>query len=129
MINDVHKAHYVLMNIECGKDALDELDETFFTNLSGISAGGRDVTFADSQGLGTITNDDAATLSIDDVTQAETDAGTTAFTFTVTLDAEVDTGVSFDFATANGTTNPATTNNSACSRYIPNHSPFRSSRK
>ncbi|WP_166831721.1 Calx-beta domain-containing protein [Thalassoroseus pseudoceratinae] len=76
-----------------------ELDESFFVNLSSIVAGGRDVTFADSQGLGTIPNDDAATISIDDVTELETD-GTTMFTFTVTLDAEVDTAVSFDFATA-----------------------------
>jgi small subunit ribosomal protein S6 len=28
-INKVHKAHYVLMNIECGKPALDELTASF----------------------------------------------------------------------------------------------------
>lgn len=31
-INKVHKAHYVLMNIECNKDAIDELTKTFRFN-------------------------------------------------------------------------------------------------
>lgn len=31
-INDVHKAHYVLMNIECNQDALDELNNALKFN-------------------------------------------------------------------------------------------------
>ncbi|MDH5445238.1 MAG: 30S ribosomal protein S6 [Gammaproteobacteria bacterium] len=31
-IQKVHKAHYVLMNIECGQDALDELESNFKFN-------------------------------------------------------------------------------------------------
>lgn len=31
-INKVHKAHYVLMNIECNQDALDELNNAFRFN-------------------------------------------------------------------------------------------------
>jgi len=31
-INKIHKAHYVLMNIECGQDVLDELDTLFRYN-------------------------------------------------------------------------------------------------
>lgn len=31
-INKVHKAHYVLMNIECDKEALDELENAFRFN-------------------------------------------------------------------------------------------------
>ncbi len=31
-IEKIHKAHYVLMNIECGKDVLDELSSTFRFN-------------------------------------------------------------------------------------------------
>jgi small subunit ribosomal protein S6 len=31
-INKVHKAHYVLMNIECGSDTLHELDSAFRFN-------------------------------------------------------------------------------------------------
>lgn len=31
-INDVHKAHYILMNIECNQNALDELKTAFKFN-------------------------------------------------------------------------------------------------
>jgi len=31
-INKIHKAHYVLMNIECGKETLDELETAFRYN-------------------------------------------------------------------------------------------------
>lgn len=31
-INKIHKAHYVLMNIECGQEALDELQKNFRFN-------------------------------------------------------------------------------------------------
>ena len=31
-ISKIHKAHYVLMNIECGQDVLDELNSTFRYN-------------------------------------------------------------------------------------------------
>lgn len=80
-----------------------ELDESFLVDLSSIVAGGRDVTFSDSQGQGSITNDDAATLVIGDVVVDEGDAGDTTFTFTVLLDAEVDVDIPVDFATAEGT--------------------------
>ncbi|GKT12918.1 MAG: small subunit ribosomal protein S6 [Thiomicrorhabdus sp.] len=32
LINKVHKAHYILINIECGQEALDELENAFFYN-------------------------------------------------------------------------------------------------
>ncbi|MBL9156129.1 MAG: cadherin-like domain-containing protein [Verrucomicrobiales bacterium] len=41
-----------------------EADETFFVNLTNLSAGGRNVSLADGQGQGTIQNDDALTISI-----------------------------------------------------------------
>lgn len=48
------------------------------------------------------------TLSINDVTQAETNAGTTNFNFTVSLTAPAGVGgVTFNASTADGTTNPA----------------------
>ena len=76
-----------------------ESDETFLVELSNpINA-----TIGDSQGVGTVTNDDQAKLSIDDVTVAEGDSGTTECTFTVTLDTSVDTPVNVDFATADET--------------------------
>jgi len=31
-INKIHKAHYILMNVECGQDVLDELNSTFRYN-------------------------------------------------------------------------------------------------
>ncbi len=31
-IQKIHKAHYVMMNIECGQDSLDELESTFRFN-------------------------------------------------------------------------------------------------
>jgi small subunit ribosomal protein S6 len=31
-INKIHKAHYVLLNVECGNDALEELESTFKFN-------------------------------------------------------------------------------------------------
>jgi|GEM_PF-120429 len=50
----------------------------------------------------------ATTLNIGDVTQAETNAGTTTFTFNVTLtSAAPPGGVTFTVNTADGTTNPA----------------------
>jgi hypothetical protein len=61
----------------------------------------------DGQGVGTIQNDDVAplpNLTINDVSQTETNAGTTTFTFTVSLSAPASAGgVTFDIATADGT--------------------------
>ena len=59
-----------------------EGDETFNVVLSAPS----NATIGDGTGLGTIQNDDSQTISIDDVSQAEGDAGTSSFTFTVSVD-------------------------------------------
>ncbi len=90
-------------------DTVVELDETFAINLSNVVAGGRSVTIADGQGLGTITNDDSATFSIDDVIMVEGNSGTTTLTFTVTLTGDVDTGIVVNYDTADDT---ATVSNS-----------------
>src|SRR5262249_44582548 len=84
-------------------DQRDELDDPSRRSSDLVQAGGRAVTIADPQGVGTIQNDDAAHLSINDVTVTEGNSGTTLANFTVTLDAAVDIPVSVDFATANGT--------------------------
>src|SRR5205823_1173944 len=63
-------------------------------------------TLLDSQGLGTITNDDAAalpTLVINDVTAAEGNSGSTAFAFAVTLSAASTNTVTVAYSTADGT--------------------------
>jgi hypothetical protein len=81
-------------------DLLDEADETFTVDLSNAS----NATIATGTGTGTITNDDAApSLSVDDVSVTEGDAGTVNATFTVTLSAPSGQTVTVDHATANGT--------------------------
>ncbi|HKQ66927.1 MAG TPA: Calx-beta domain-containing protein, partial [Methylomirabilota bacterium] len=83
-------------------DTLVEPTEAFSVNLSAPT----NATLADGQGLGTITNDDAAatpTLTIGDATVAEGNAGTTNLLFTVTLSAASVQPVTVDFATSNGT--------------------------
>jgi uncharacterized repeat protein (TIGR01451 family) len=78
-------------------DTSPETNETFFVNVTTVT--GANVT--DGMGLGTIVNDDAApNLTINDVSLNEGNAGTTTFTFTVSLSAPAPTGgVTFDIAT------------------------------
>ena len=89
------------VNISVVGDTLDEPDETFFVNLSNAN----NATISDAQGVGTITDDDgaSATLSINDVTVTEGNAGTTPATFTITLSAASGQTVTVNYATANGT--------------------------
>ena len=80
-----------------------EPNESFFVNVTNVVG----ANLLDGQGVGTIQNDDSAplpNLSINDVSQTETNAGTTVFTFTVTssLPAPVG-GITFNIATADGT--------------------------
>ena len=73
-----------------------EADETFEVNLS--NPVGKTIT--DGQGIGTITNDDLPSASIDDPTVAE-NGGT--MTFTVSLDVSSPTDAVMTYATAAGT--------------------------
>jgi hypothetical protein len=83
-------------------DALDEPNETFTVTLSGATGGA--IIGSPSTATVTIIDDDAApTLSINDVSQAEGNAGTTPFTFTVTLSAPSGQAVTVDYATVDGT--------------------------
>jgi hypothetical protein len=82
-------------------DTSNEVNETFTVNLSNpvnatISGSG--------VGLGTITNDDAVpSVSINNVTVAEGNSGTTGYAFTVTLSAASGLPLTVAYATANGT--------------------------
>ena len=96
-------ADRLTIDVTINGDDIVELDENFFVNLSSILAGGRDVTFADNQGEGTIENDDQASISIDDVSVVEGDVGTTNAVFTVTLNSTVDAAVTVDFITNDNT--------------------------
>ncbi len=80
-------------------DLNNEPNETFFVDLSAPA----NATIGDGQGIGTIINDDGTTISIDDVTVAEGNAGTTVATFTVSLSAPSASTVTVDFMT-NGVT-------------------------
>jgi len=93
------------VTIAVNGDTTSEINETFFVNLSNPNNG----SISDSQGLGTILNDDALpTLSINDVSDIETDYNTHTVTFTVTLSAASGQTVSVDFETANGTASSTT---------------------
>jgi ribosomal protein L35AE/L33A len=80
-------------------DLADEADETFFLNLTNpVSA-----TIADTQGSGTIIDDDGQpTLSIDDASLAEGNSGTVNATFTVTLSQASGQIVTVDYSTLDG---------------------------
>ncbi|HPW56928.1 MAG TPA: lamin tail domain-containing protein [Thermoanaerobaculaceae bacterium] len=92
-------------NVAVIGDTTIEPDETFFVNVTNVSAG---VTVDDGQGLGTILNDDSPTLTIDDVTVVEGDSGPTTAAFTVSLSIPAGPGgVTFDIATADGTATTA----------------------
>ena len=78
-------------------DVLDELDETFGITLSNPG----NATISDGSGVGTITDDDAVpTLSVNDVTVVEGNAGTATATFTATLSAASGQTVTVTWATA-----------------------------
>ena len=81
-------------------DTAFETNETFKVHLSNATA----ATISDADGTGTITNDDAApVLTIDDVTKAEGNTGTTSFTFTVTKTGATEVNATVDYATVDGT--------------------------
>ncbi|MGB7924015.1 MAG: Calx-beta domain-containing protein [Pyrinomonadaceae bacterium] len=81
-------------------DTLDEANETFRIILTGQT----NATILDGLGIGTITdNDPTPRLSINNVSLTEGNAGTKAFTFTVSLSAASGQAVSVKYATSNGT--------------------------
>lgn len=80
-------------------DVAIEPDETFFVNVTNVSG----ASVIDGQGVGTIQNDDLPSLTINDVTQRETNEGPTIFTFTVSLTAPAPAAVVFDIATQDNT--------------------------
>ena len=84
-----------------------ELDNYFKVMLSNINAGTRPVFFSDSLAVGTIVNDDIARLTIDDVVLDEGNVGTVDYIFTVTLDSQLDSALTVDFATCDSTATTA----------------------
>jgi muramidase (phage lysozyme) len=92
------------INVSVLGDTTSEVDETFFVNLSSptnvtLSGGGSTL-----QATGTIQNDDAVPgLSIGNVSQAEGNAGTTAFVFNVFLSPASGQVVTVEYQTVAGT--------------------------
>ena len=90
-------------------DTAVESNESFFLNLSSFYS----ATFADSQAVGTIVNDDQAVtvagLSVNDVSIIEGAGGTTRnLNFTVTLNKKVNKAVTFTYATQGNTATSGT---------------------
>lgn len=86
-------------------DLLDEVNETFFLNLTNATGGS---SISDNQGVGTIGDDDnPPSVSIGDLSAVEGNAGTTAFNFPVTLSGASGKVVMVDFATSDGTATTA----------------------
>ncbi len=83
-------------------DTVTESNETFYVNLSGASA---NASVADSQGLGTIQNDDVnvPSISVNNVAVLEGNRTSTKATFTVRLSAASTQTITVRYATANGT--------------------------
>ncbi|HKV35299.1 MAG TPA: Calx-beta domain-containing protein, partial [Pyrinomonadaceae bacterium] len=88
------------INITVNGDTTFEPNETFFINL----ANGTNATINDSQGTGTITNDDTQpSISLNDVSLSEGNAGTKTATFTVSLSNASSQTITVNFATSPGT--------------------------
>jgi ribosomal protein L35AE/L33A len=81
-------------------DTLNEGNETFNVNLT-LPTGG--ATIGDSQGVGTITDDDPVSISINDVNVNEGNSGTTTASFTVALSNASTSTITVTYQTANGT--------------------------
>ncbi len=93
------------ITVQVNGDSTIEPDETFTVNLTTQSP---NVLVVDGIGIGTIVDDDKPRLSINDVTIIEGDSGTRTARFTVSLLKSHSSDITFDYATALGTTNPAT---------------------
>ena len=94
------------ISLTVNDDSLDENDETLLVDLS---APGKATLGTPATHAYTIQDNDAAPIfTISDVTLAEGNSGTTDFIFTVTKTGPTALTAMVDYATANGTTSPAT---------------------
>jgi hypothetical protein len=88
------------ITVQVKGDRIDELDESFFVNLTQPT----NAAIADNQAVGTITDNDVPpAITIGDRTIVEGNDGTLSMVFTVTLDAPSELPVSVNYSTADGT--------------------------
>ncbi len=99
------------ITVSTNGDTTVETDETFTVDLTS----GTGATIADSQGVGTLNNDDSATISINDIAIAEGNSGTTSFTYAVSLSNPSAGTVTVDYATNDGTATAADSDYTAIS--------------
>jgi hypothetical protein len=93
-----------MFSVTVNGDVTLEDNETFFVNLTNVVGAG----VADAQGIGTINNDDSATLTLSGgIAQNESNAGTVSYAFTATLSSAVQGGFQVAYTTDNGTANTA----------------------
>lgn len=85
--------------VDINDDSKVELDEIFNIVMDNLVSTGRNVTLG-NPGIGTIENDDSATLTINNISDLESNG---PFTFTVTLSNEVDTDISVGAITQDDT--------------------------
>ena len=89
-------------DVTVNSDTAIENDENFTVNVTNVTG----ATVADSQGQGTITNDDfppVPAASVSDATIVEGQSGVTYLSFTVSLNIAAPGAVTIDYSTANGT--------------------------
>jgi len=91
-------------DVQVVADDIVELDEIFSTFLENLEAQGRNVVLDPNNGIGLIRNDDSAQITIEDVSDDEENG---PFTFTATLSNQIDTDISVDISTQDGTATAA----------------------
>jgi hypothetical protein len=96
-----------------------ELDEWFVQFIESSDNFGRDFSITKSEDYGWIDNDDEAHLEISDVSLTEGSSGSKFYTFTVTLDNDVDVPVNVDFGTLDVTATDQETGDNGDSDYTP----------
>lgn len=87
-----------VVTVPITRDSIDEDDETFVVDLSSPVG----LSIIDGQGLGTIQDDDTATLSVANLSQLEGTGGATNFTFTASLSTSASTPRTFVVSTSDG---------------------------
>ncbi len=88
------------VTVEVIGDNLVELDEKFSVDLTNARIGTELVIIADSRGVGTILNDEIASLSVDDVEVFEGNSGVVALQFTITSDKTASEAISLTVNTS-----------------------------
>jgi gliding motility-associated-like protein len=106
--------------VQIANDDVVEGIETFDLVLSNITVeAGRDVTFvgggSTTVGIGTITDEDAASISITSVSKPEGNTGSQSYDFEVMLTGDVDQSVTVDYMTQDGTATVANDDYTAAS--------------